>query len=211
MRWWKALRDFFAPTTDFRVSFWNTLPADPFYASPETGGRRERSCVAGRIAAWRSSQKRWYFPLQDALLASARIADAVIHSTGRDAKSTPPDLWGTAQSVPTQHPSGHTVIAPYRMGLTCEDCAWSFSTRNRLRCRHTPNRALPSASPACTRYEPADELDCQTCGACCREAYDSVELSQRDPMIRKHPDRVLDCGSYFKLKRSGDRCSALSL
>lgn len=205
-----GLRDFFAPTTDFRVSFWNTLPADPFHASPETGGRRERSCVAGRIAAWRSSQKRWHLPLKNALQASARIADAVNLSTGCDSQTTLPDLWGTAQSPPAQHPAGHAVFAPYWASLTCENCAWSFSTRNRLHCRHTPKTALPSATPACARYEPAEELDCQTCGACCREAYDSVELSQRDPTIRKHPELVLDCGSYYKMKRSEGRCAALT-
>ena len=69
-----GLRDFFAPTTDFRVSFWNSLPDDPFYAPPEAGGRRERSCVAARLAAWRASQPRWAQHLNQALAASASIA-----------------------------------------------------------------------------------------------------------------------------------------
>ena len=69
-----GLRDFFAPTTDFRVSFWATLPADPLLAGPGVGGRRERSCVAARIGAWRASQPRWAEPLHTALTASARIA-----------------------------------------------------------------------------------------------------------------------------------------
>jgi hypothetical protein len=43
-----GLREFFAPTTDFRVRFWNSLPADPLTAPSEQGGRVERSCIAAR-------------------------------------------------------------------------------------------------------------------------------------------------------------------
>ena len=77
-----GLRDFLAPTTDFRVRFWNTLPADPFAAPAEAGGRRERSCVAARQAAWRAEQPRWAPHLEAALAATAAIAAAVRSATG---------------------------------------------------------------------------------------------------------------------------------
>lgn len=208
-----GLRDFFAPTTDFRVTFWNTLPADPFQASPETGGRRERSCVAGRIAAWRSCQTRWHSPLQAALQASAHIAAAVasVPRTGESSSTESlPSLWNCAAQPPAQHPGRHAPVAEYWPDQSCANCAWSFRSRKRLRCRHAPNLALPETSPACTRHEPAGALDCQTCGACCREAYDAVEVSPRDPMMRKHPELVVDCGTHRKLLRSQQRCAALS-
>jgi Fe-S-cluster containining protein len=36
----------------------------------------------------------------------------------------------------------------------------------------------------------SSDLDCLTCGACCREAYHAVELHPNDRFARRHPDRV---------------------
>jgi len=217
-----GLRDFFAPTTDFRVSFWKSLPADPFTASPEEGGRRERSCVAARLAAWRASQRRWAPHLSEALAASAAIAalvpqahgnsaivSAACAENGRIEKSAMPSLWTTVAGPPAQHPAGHAHVAAYHAGRGCADCAWAFVERRRLRCRHTPDVRLPDDAPACSRFEPTDELDCLTCGACCREAYDSVEISKREPLIKRHPTLVVR-DARIKLRRNGTRCAALS-
>lgn len=214
-----GLRDFFAPTTDFRVSFWDSLPADPFTASPEEGGRRERSCVAARLAAWRASQRRWAPHLSEALTATAAIAALVPRTqsnspageSGADIETSGmPSLWGTVAEPPPQHPAGHASIAAYHAGHGCGDCAWAFGERRGLRCRHAPGVRLPNDAPACVRFEPADELDCLSCGACCREAYDSVEISKREPVIKRHPTLVVVDGARSKLRRHGTRCAALS-
>lgn len=203
-----GLRDFFAPTTDFRVSFWATLPADPLQPSDGAGGRRERSCVAARIGAWRASQPRWAEPLQAALTATAGIAAWVPRDTAARTELVP--LWSTVVPPPPAHPAGHARVAVYHPDKHCAACAWSFSARGRLRCRHAPRIALPDPAPACTRYEPAADLECQTCGACCREAYHAVEVAVRDPVNRTHPELVLIRDTHRKLRRSGDRCAALA-
>lgn len=209
-----GLRAFFAPTTDFRVSFWNALPADPFAAPSEAGGRRERSCVAGRLAAWRASQPRWAPPLRDALAASAAIAAVVPKMTRRDAAAPDtealPSLWTTIAEPPALHPAGHAPVAAWHASRSCADCAWSYIERSYRRCRHAPNARLPDGAPACTRYEPAAELECQTCGACCREAYSSVEISAREPVNKRHPELVLIRDTHRKLRREGNRCAALT-
>jgi hypothetical protein len=219
-----GLRDFFAPTTDFRVSFWNSLPADPFTAMPEAGGRRERSCVAARLAAWRASRSPWSPHLQDALAASAAIAALVPRTTGAAAAdsraaaepsagvdpSVLPSLWTTVNVAPPLHPAGHAPLAAYHAGHGCADCAWSSIQRGTHRCRHAPGVRLTDKAPACTRFEPSAELDCQTCGACCREAYHSVEISRREPLIKRHPDLILSFPTHLKLRRDGDRCAALA-
>lgn len=210
-----GLRGFFAPTTDFRVSFWNALPADPFEASPEAGGRRERSCVAGRLAAWRASQPRWAGPLREALAASAAIAAVVPRATMHDrdveptVEETLASLWTIVAERPAPHPAGHAPVAAYHAGRGCAECAWGCVERGRHRCRHTPKVRLSDDAPACTRYEPAAELDCHTCGACCREAYDSVEISAREPVNKLHPELVVVCGTRRKLLREVERCAAL--
>ena len=205
-----GLRGFFAPTTDFRVSFWDTLPANPFYAPPESGGRRERSCVAARLAAWRAAQVRWA-PLGQALSASAAIAavtprlTAIAHDT-----TALPSLWSTVAEPPATHCAGHAPVAAHFAGFGCADCAWCLVKNQRLRCRHAPAARLPVEAPACWRFEPSAELDCLTCGACCREAYHAVEISNREPVNKQHPELVVIQDSRRKLRRSGERCAALS-
>jgi Fe-S-cluster containining protein len=88
----------------------------------------------------------------------------------------------------------------------CGSCAWRFEHRGAARCRQADQK-IEDAWPACERYESA--LDCQSCGACCRAAYHSVEITRRDPMIRRQPEYVVDRGHYLEIRREGDRCAAL--
>ena len=88
----------------------------------------------------------------------------------------------------------------------CGTCAWRFEHRGVSRCRQA-NAKIDPAWPGCERFEPA--LDCQTCGACCRAAYHSVEVSRRDPVVKKQPTYVVDRTTYLEIMRNGDRCGAL--
>jgi hypothetical protein len=218
-----GLRDFFAPTTDFRVSFWDSLPADPLAAAPEAGARREIGCVAARLGAWRASRPPWAPHLQAALAASAAIAAAVPRVTRAEAdpsaatvraaddRSAPlPSLWTMAAEAPASHPAGHAPVAAYHAGHGCADCAWSLVERRIRRCRHAPSVRLAEDAPACARWESTEELDCFTCGACCREAYDSVEVKARETVNRRHPELVVIHDTHRKLRRDGNRCAALS-
>jgi hypothetical protein len=207
-----GLREFLAPTTDFRVRFWNALPADPFAAPEAAGGRRERSCVAARKAAWRAAQPRWATHLDAALTATAAIAAAVQAAGGAasGADGELPPLWDTAAAPPAGHPAGHAPVAPYHAGHGCADCAWCHPSRGALRCRHAPSARLPADAPACMRWEPAATLDCRACAACCREAYDSVEIGAREPVLKRHPQLVIVRETHRKLLRDGGRCAALA-
>lgn len=210
MEW--GLREFFAPTTDFRVTFWRSLPMNPFEAPAESGGRRERSCVAARVAAWRAGQPRWRGPLTAAMEASAAIAGTVARvraNAGARSVQPLPSLYDTVTAPPPRHPAEHSFLAMWHEGQGCETCAWSTQVRQRLRCRHAPLVKLVSDAPACARWEAAGDLNCQACGACCREAYDSVELGVRDPFIKRHPSLVV-FASTPKVARAGGRCSALA-
>jgi Fe-S-cluster containining protein len=62
--------------------------------------------------------------------------------------------------------------------------------------------------PACERFE--EKLDCQRCAACCREAYEVVELSRRDPFVRAHPELIEKIDERLVLLRRDGRCPALS-
>ncbi|MBA3456045.1 MAG: YkgJ family cysteine cluster protein [Deltaproteobacteria bacterium] len=92
--------------------------------------------------------------------------------------------------------------------MTCGDCAWRYESRGRTRCRQVDaTTRIDDAWPACERFEAA--LDCQTCGACCRAAYHSVEVSPRDPVVKKQPQLIVKRETYLELQRTGDRCAAL--
>lgn len=205
-----GLREFFAPTTDFRLTFWPELPADPLSAPAASGGRREPSCVAARLGAWRASRYPWVGALDKALTASAAIARATIAALQDDrGRVDGASLWSTVGAAPARHPAGHSVVSESLEARGCVDCAWAFTRRNRLRCRHAPERAIPADSPACVRWEAAAELACEDCGACCREAFDAVEVAAREAINREHPELVIREGGRRRLRRDGDRCAAL--
>src|SRR5262249_56391877 len=76
------------------------------------------------------------------------------------------------------------------------------------RCRHAAGARVDKDWPGCERWEP--ELDCQDCGACCREAYHSVTVPRRDPAIARHPELVVTRNGYLQIRRVDDRCAALT-
>ena len=75
------------------------------------------------------------------------------------------------------------------------------------RCRRHEDRRLAPDDPACPAFTPS--LDCATCGACCREAYDAVEVGARDPFVKKHPELIQISRLVRSIKRIDGRCPAL--
>lgn len=184
-----GLRGLYAPTTDFRA-FWDQLSGDVL------ADRTDRSVQAAIVALRRADQPPWAPHLAEALAATARIAAAAAPFGERAT------LWSQIAPAPAPHPTG----LPAGTTGSCGTCAWRFEQRGTSRCRQA-NAKVDPAWPGCERHEAA--LDCQTCGACCREAYHSVEVQRRDPAVKKQPDYIVDRGTYLEIRRNGDRCSAL--
>jgi hypothetical protein len=182
-----GLRAVFAPTTDFRA-FWDRLSGDVL------ADRTERSVQAAIAGVRRAELPPWAPALGEALAATSRIAQDAAQFAG-DATV----LWSAVTAPPAPHPTG----LPAGASGTCGECAWRHGAS---RCRQA-NAKVDPAWPACDRFEPA--LDCQTCGACCRAAYHSVEVSRRDPVIAKQPSYIVDRTTYLEIRRNGDRCAAL--
>ncbi|HEY5920895.1 MAG TPA: YkgJ family cysteine cluster protein [Kofleriaceae bacterium] len=196
-----GLRRLFAPTTEFRA-FWDQLSDDVL------ADRTERSVQAAILGLRRADQPPWGPHLAEALAATARIAQEA-------AKLAPePDvLWHGVTAPPALHPTGlpasisSPVLNSDSSSGSCGSCAWRYEQRGVAKCRHT-NTRLDDSWAACERYEAA--LDCQTCGACCRAAYHSVEVQKRDPVVKKQPSFIVDRGTYLEIRRDGDRCAALA-
>jgi len=191
-----GLRSVFAPTTDFRA-FWNTLSGDVL-------ADRTDPSVQGAIAGIRrAGLPPWSPALDEALVATARIAGEAARFAAPAGTATDRPLWLTVEAVPARHPTGLPIgAAP----ATCGTCAWRYEQRGVARCRQADAK-LDDRWPACERYEAA--LACQSCGACCRAAYHSVEVSRRDPVVKAQPAFVVDRGHYLELRRDRDRCAAL--
>lgn len=192
-----GLRGVFAPTTDFRA-FWDQLAGDVL------ADRADPSVQAAIAAIRRAEQPPWGPALGHALAASAQIAGAAARFARPDGPAGPANprsLWLGVVAPPVPHPTG--LPAGESGGARCGDCAWRTANN---RCRQA-NAKIDPAWLGCERFEPA--LDCQTCGACCRAAYHSVEVSRRDPAVKAQPQLIIDRGSYLELRRSGDRCAAL--
>lgn len=188
-----GLRRVLAPTTDFR-SFYDGLPIDPL--TPRT----DETVVLAMKGLRRVDEKPWLPHVSDALAATRAIAErAAEFSSGPDGER---DLWALLDPMPSRHPSGlpGSFIDD---GRTCGTCAW----RHGARCRQAGDARVRVTLPGCERWEP--ELDCRDCGACCRAAYDCVELAPRDAVKKKHPELVVLQEPYPQMKRNGDRCIAL--
>jgi hypothetical protein len=231
-----GLRALLAPTTDFRA-FWDQLAGDVLadrcdvsVQSAIAGLRRvdqppwapaldealaataQIAAVAARFSPAADNPVAGRFSLAADTPAGAKPAAAGFSpaadtptadtpAADKPAAAGPRSLWLGVTPPPAPHPTG---LPPRTAGdgARCGTCAW----RHNARCRQAGARVDP-AWPACERFEAA--LDCQTCGACCRAAYHSVEVSRRDPVVKAHPSLIVDRGSYLEIRRAGDRCAAL--
>ncbi len=218
-----GLRAVLAPTTDFRA-VWDRFDDELLL------DRADLSVQAAIKAIGRSDEAPWSPALDEALEATALLADAVARvravspgvprraeaedadaanaagaSSSGAAVGPLPSLWTEVNPL-RRHPSGLPMGASPAEG-SCGSCAWRVQSDATVRCRHVMTK-IEDSWAACERYERA--LDCLTCGACCREAYQSVELGRRDPMIKLRPEFVVDRGTYLEVLRAGPRCAALS-
>lgn len=197
-----GLRHVLAPTTDYR-SFYDALPDDPFTIASDSA--REEVILA-RAGFARSVARPWG-PHLDRALGATR--DLVLAAKPH----LPGDHLLTLGTVPpVRHPSG--LAASFTAGdgvgsATCGSCAWAEPrgrSADRFSCRPSGQR-VRGDFPACAHYEP--ELDCLTCGACCREAYDTVEVAPRDPARRRHSALMVPRAGGHDMAREGQRCIAL--
>ncbi len=195
-----GLRDFFAVTTEHR-SYWDALPHDPLAAGSDP------AIVRAREAYQRATHGPWSAAIERALAQTARIAELV-----RATEPAADSLWTRTRAL---HQSGFPLgDDPARQ---CADCGFSFRDGGGLRCRktrslpHKRGRRVSPQAQACVRFEPRlDEQACAACGACCREAFDRVDVRARDLVKKRHPQLVAVDGYGAHLARPGGACVALS-
>ncbi len=181
-----GLRAPLCPTTPWQV-YYRALPGDPL--QPTAAGDTE-ACRLARTGAELGERSGFLRAMDDALVVTAAllVAPANVHPLG-------------------------FALGP--AGETCGGCAWRYLGGRGAaveRCRQSvgevgDGRRVQSDMPACERWEPP--VECSRCGACCREAYHSVSVSMRDPVVWKQPGLVVRSGHRFTLLRAGDRCAAL--
>lgn len=192
-----GLRTFLAPTTEYRA-FYDALGEDPLAPADDP------TSVLARAGLARAARPPWAPALADALATTASIAHAA-RLAGDSAT-----LYQTVEPAWPAHPAGFAV-PPYLGDATCETCAWRYDGgrgRPVPRCRQANGARVDPGWPACERWEP--DLDCLACGACCREAYDTVELSPREPIAAARPDLIVEANGRLQLARADTRCAALA-
>lgn len=126
--------------------------------------------------------------------------------------------WRSVRATESPLESTHPLGRPWGdRDRRCGQCAWAVPAGPGplvLRCQAAPPKqrgVQPRVSAemrACTGFE--QPLDCLECGACCREAFDAVEISRQDPVRRKHPSYVFKADGRYQIRRTlANRCSAL--
>jgi Fe-S-cluster containining protein len=187
-----GLRELFAPTTPWKT-YYRALAADTLR---EGSSEEAVACELARTAL---------------TLATAKGIDRVFDETLAATVQLLGERGGFA-AVTALHPVGF-ALGP--ADKRCGDCAWIYRGGRGPaveRCRQTTGevgdgRRTHADFPACERFE--EPVDCLTCGACCREAYHSVSVSMRDPVVWKQPGLMVRDGHRFSVLRAGDRCAAL--
>lgn len=217
-----GLREVLAPTTDFRA-FYDELPPDPFQERSE---EERKSIVLARAAYARRERRPWRGHVMPALQATADLLtrthlflSALAQSSSQDCQPTPPE--GAPQKsllqAPITPPALNFAALPVHSDptLTCGTCAWAFSpegspepgTSEILRCRQADDRLVSRAARACQNHEVP--FDCLGCGACCREAYDTVEVAPDEPAAALHLPLLVERSGGYDMRRSGSRCACL--
>lgn len=197
-----GLREVLAPTTVYRA-FYDALPPDPFSErNPD-----ERSCIVRARAGYaRRLARPWAPTLTEALRATADIAQT-LRSFRPHTSAT--DLLARAGEPRELHRTGIPLSSSDAGdSRRCRDCGWlSEDKRGRYRCVQAEGARVEADDRVCERFETA--LDCQTCGACCREAYGAVDVSARDPTVLLAADWLVRRGRRYEVRRDEHRCAAL--
>ena len=186
-----------AVTTNWRP-YWDALPEDPLRDGDDPA-------IAIAQTGFQLAQKSPFESvLKRSLSATAAIADAV------RGVAQPSSLWSVTRP---RHRLGSLLSGSET--LRCGSCAWAVSGKSGLRCRQhkPPNKIAPPIrfdEQACERWErKLVAEDCANCGACCRQGFDLLPVSARDPFRKLHPELVqLHNGAHIVPRPSGT-CVAL--
>jgi hypothetical protein len=233
-----GLRRLLAPTTDFRT-FYDALPRDPLAAGAGAAADPALALAAEGLA--RAARPPFRKPLHQALKATAELhrllpkatTPAPAYDAARALATTPTPmrmpkdepttpLWQRAPA-PARHKSGLPMsdglfTAP--AGATCATCAYvrpppDGRRPGSWRCQRTaaPDGAglvVDPAAAGCALHQA--HLDCQTCGACCRHAYDLVPVGKSEPTVTLHPSLIVRRGKQCSILRDDARrrCAALA-
>ncbi len=190
-----GLREFFAPTTDFRHFY------DELGESPLRGGQDASSQLA-RLAVRRAETNPWGPHLAKALEATRAISAI---AAAWPAPSEAPSLYRVLGETLPLHPSGLWSRQDQAADAleSCGDCAW----REGEGYCHQASREVSAGDPGCERFEA--RFDCRDCGACCRSAYHSVTITEGDPIATRHPGLLVHHAGYSEVRREGNQCAAL--
>jgi len=196
-----GLRAAMAPTTEYRA-YHDSVTGDPLQSPSDP------AAVRARQALERPESQPWLGALERALARTRLVLDGAAPA---DEPARGPSPSGDTASA--HHPVGFPWGPPEE---TCGSCAWLYVGGRGPgveRCRQAGAESAPEGQRtsrherSCERWEPP--VDCQTCGACCREAYHSVTVSVRDPVVWKQPALIVRHGHRFEILRKGPRCAAL--
>ncbi|HRA90011.1 MAG TPA: YkgJ family cysteine cluster protein, partial [Planctomycetaceae bacterium] len=190
-----GLRAFMAVTTSWRP-YWDALPEDPLADGDD-------AAIAIAQTGFQLAQTQPFESvLTRSLSATAVIADAVRRL------AQPSSLWSVTRS---RHRLGSLLSDSE--ALRCGSCAVSGKSGLRCRQHEPPGKFAPSVSSdeqACERWEQRlTAEDCGNCGACCRQGFELVPVSARDPFRKLHPELVQLHNGQHIVPRPGGTCVAL--
>ncbi len=187
-----GLRGLLAPTTDWRP-YWDDLPEDPLADVKDDAVKRAR-------AAWSDAMRGPLSgPLHKALKATAAMAQ-IVRPVADDGS-----LWAHTKAL---HPTG---VAMGPKHTSCGSCTWLQQGHCMVHAEEGEDGpAVPATTPACLFWQGRlTDDDCLSCGACCREGFGAVGVSDDDDFMDRHPELVTFDGGFAYIDRPNGLCKAL--
>lgn len=195
-----GLREALAPTTDHR-RFYDALPSDPLEGP-------EDEVTLARLALQRVTRAPYEHHLMDALAATAAVIFATApFATAASVQAAAAEAPAAASSAAASLAEGdllepllaqvHTPRASHPLvgfmhpddTRACADCAFAVPDEERPSkrgCTRADGAIIAEGQGACDAFESA--LDCQRCGACCGEAYHTVQVAEDDALVVQRAD-----------------------
>ena len=105
----------------------------------------------------------------------------------------------------------HPLGLEYASSGSCRDCVWAhhdLEEEGEVWFCSAASKSIDPSWGACVRVE--HRLECLECSACCRSAFDVVEVSDDDPVLELQPAWIGQAdGRNHVLRTASNHCACL--
>jgi len=193
-----GLRAVFAPTTDFRTTFWDTLSGDVLADRTDPSVQLANRCAAPR------DKPPWGPHLGPRSRRASKSRAPSLHSPSATRRRA------VERRAPAPQAIRRAFLSAMR-ALACGTCAWRYEHRGKVRCAK-PTRSMRTGDRwtrgPMQRFEAAPRLSRRAVRVLSR-GLSLRRSAEARSAVKAQPDYIVDSRHDLEIRRNGDRCAAL--